>query len=119
MKKYTRKNRTMPQEPDWSKSIENSTVCFWFYILAVVNGVFAVVAILATLYLIRLGKSNVGSLLTMLLAGGIGFTNTWFLFLVCNRGLKNEGFYGRKLNRLKRAGWAGLGAAATVAEILA
>jgi hypothetical protein len=31
----------------------------------------------------------------MLIAGGIGFGNAWFLFLVCNRGLGTEGFYGR------------------------
>ena len=109
----------MPQEPDWSKQINNSSICYWFYVLAIINGVFAVAGILAALYLVSLGKRSMSTIFTMLIAGGIGFTNAWFLFLVCNRGLKNEGFYGRKLNRLKRAGWAGLGAAATVAEILA
>jgi len=87
MKKYTHKNRKMPQEPDWSKSIENSTVCFWFYILAIINAVASAAGVLSVVYLMSIGKSSVGSLLTMLLAGGIGFINTWFLFLVCNRGL--------------------------------
>jgi hypothetical protein len=85
----------MPREPDWSRSIQSSTVCTWFYILAIVNGVFAVVGVLAALYLVSLGKRSMMTVIPMLLAGGIGFTNAWFLFLVCNRGLGTEGFYGR------------------------
>ena len=78
----------MPQEPDWSKGIQSSTVCSWFFFLAIINGLVAVVGVIAALYVVSLGKKSMMTVVPMLLAGGIGFTNAWFLFLVCNRGLK-------------------------------
>ena len=74
----------MPSEPEWSKQISNTTVCTWFYILALINAFFAVAGIILVL---MSKKATMGSILTILLSAGLGFTNTWFLFLVCNRGL--------------------------------
>ena len=76
----------MPSEPNFSKRISNSTVCTWFYILAILNLVFSVALILSALYIKKRGIA-----LNFLIAGFIGCVNTWFLFLVCKRGL-NEGF---------------------------
>jgi hypothetical protein len=75
-------------EPDWSKSIESSTVCFWFYILAIFNAVAGVAGILATTYLVSMGIYKSSSLIGIIIAVMLACTNTWFLFLVCNRGLK-------------------------------
>ena len=75
----------MPSEPDWSKQISNASVCTWFYALALVNAFFAVAGIGLVLMSKKFAMS---SFVIMLLSATLGFTNTWFLFLVCNRGLK-------------------------------
>lgn len=75
----------MPSEPNWSKQISNTTVCTWFYALALVNAFFAVAGIVLVLMSKKIAMS---SFVIMILSGALGFTNTWFLFLVCNRGLK-------------------------------
>jgi len=75
----------MPSEPNWSKQISNSTVCTWFYALALVNAFFAVAGIVLVLLTKKFAMS---SFLIMILSGTLGFTNMWFFFLVCNRGLK-------------------------------
>ena len=77
----------MPSEPNWSKQISNSTVCTWFYALALVNAFFAVAGIVLVL---MSNKVNVPAVVTVLLSAALGFTNTWFLFLVCNRGLNPQ-----------------------------
>jgi len=77
----------MPSEPSWSKEIANSSVCTWFYILAVTNLLFGTAGILYALSLVAKGKAGMFYILLMAISAAIGFTNTWFLFLVCNRGL--------------------------------
>ena len=81
----------MPSEPKWSRAISNSTVCTWFFFLAVLNALFAVVGVLGALYM----SKNRGLALPLFVSGFLGFVNAWFLFLVCNRGL-NEGFKVKK-----------------------
>ena len=76
----------MPSEPNWSKAISNSSVCTWFYALAILNAFFAIAGILGV---VMSKKSSMGVLLPLLLSTALGFTNAWFMFLVCNRGLKN------------------------------
>lgn len=82
----------MPSEPDWSKQIANSSVCTWFYALAILNGIFGAAGVLGSLYLLAKGKSSVGTYLLVLFSALFGFINSWFLFLVCSRGLNSEGF---------------------------
>lgn len=77
----------MPAEPSWSKKIANSSVCTWFYALAVLNLLFGTAGVLSALYMMSKGKENMFGILLVALAASIGFTNSWFLFLVCNRGL--------------------------------
>ena len=74
----------MPSEPEWSKKISDSSVCTWFYALAIINAFFAIAGI--TLILLS-KKVHVYSLISTILGSTIGFTNAWFLFMVCNRGL--------------------------------
>ena len=83
----------MPREPDWSKSyFSNSTVCTWFYALAILNAIIAVVGVLAAVILSMKGKGGAATLIPLLVSGGLGFINAWFLFLMCNRGINKDGF---------------------------
>ena len=86
----------MPSEPAWSKQIASSTVCTWFYALALVNLFFGVAGVLGGLYLLSKGKGSMGGVAVTVLAAFIGFMNSWFFFLVCNRGLHLDGFTGSK-----------------------
>jgi len=52
-----------------------------------VNLIFGVAGILSSMYLMSNGKGNAGSIAMVSLAALIGFMNSWFFFLVCNRGL--------------------------------
>jgi hypothetical protein len=74
----------MPSEPDWSKQISNSSVCTWFYALAIINAIFAVAGIGMALFS---GKIRTSVMVSLVLSSIIGFTNMWFLFLVCKRGI--------------------------------
>jgi hypothetical protein len=78
----------MPSEPAWSKNISSSTVCTWFYALALLNLAFGVAGVLSALFLMSKGKADAVYMISIMLGASIGFINTWFLFLVCNRGLK-------------------------------
>ena len=77
----------MPTEPAWSKNISGNTVCTWFYFLAVLNLLFGVAGVAQLCFSMMGGKGNMLNLLLMSLIVGLGFMNSWFLFLVCNRGL--------------------------------
>jgi hypothetical protein len=79
----------MPYEPSWSKDISNSTVCTWFYALALINLFFGAAGILSGIYLMSKGRTDIGGVSIIALSSFVAFINTWFLFLVCNRGLKN------------------------------
>ena len=96
----------MPSEPEWSSSISSATVCTWFYILAVINGVFAVAGVLGAIMLLSRGNKSIMAVLPLIIGGLVGFTNAWFLYIVCNRGLHLEGF-GKKM---KMAGSIATGA---------
>jgi len=76
----------MISEPSWSKRISNTTVCTWFYALALINAFVAIAGIVSILFVSK--KLDMGVFITLVLSSFIGFTNTWFLFLVCERGLK-------------------------------
>lgn len=77
----------MPSEPSWSKKISSTTVCTWFYALAIVNLLFGTTGIVMALYGMSKGKGDITNLVALALAASIGFMNSWFFFLVCNRGL--------------------------------
>jgi hypothetical protein len=62
----------------------------WFYILALLNAFVAVAGVLGAVFMSK--KGSTAFLVALLVQGTIGFVNAWFLFLVCNRGLKVDGF---------------------------
>lgn len=75
-------------EPIWSKNMfASSNVCYWFFILATFNGILGVAGILASVYLVSRGVKTMAFLLTLMLAVTVSFTNAWFLYIVCERGL--------------------------------
>jgi len=78
----------MPSEPSWSTKFSNTTVCTWFYIIAIINLLFGAAGIVGALFLMSKGKYDMFQLFTVVLAASIGFANSWGFFLVCNRGLK-------------------------------
>lgn len=81
----------MPSEPSWSKEyISSPTVCTWFYILAILNAIVAIAGVLGAVFISK--KASSPLLVFFLLQGTFSFVNAWFLFLVCNRGLKVDGF---------------------------
>ena len=84
----------MPSEPAWSKQISSASVCTWFYALALVNLFFGAAGVLSGLYLLSKGKSSMTSLVVTVVAASLGFMNSWFFFIMCNRGLHVDGFTG-------------------------
>jgi hypothetical protein len=79
----------MSSEPDWSKSISGATVCTWFYILALLNGIIAAAGVVGLLMLLTNGSKSLAALAPLATGGIIGFINAWALFLVCSRGISN------------------------------
>ena len=82
----------MPSEPAWSKQIPSSSVCTWFYALALINLFFGVAGVLMGLYAMSKGKGSMYGLVITLVAVSLGFMNSWAFFVMCNRALHSEGF---------------------------
>jgi hypothetical protein len=82
----------MISEPAWSKEIPNSTVCTWFYALAMLNLFVGIAGVIGSIYLTSIGKSPFGLIIFMGFVTFIAFINMWFLFLMCNRALHEEGW---------------------------
>jgi xanthine/uracil permease len=70
--------------------------------LAILNGVFALAGVLGAVMLLSRGTKSAVTLLPLVLGSLVGFTNAWFMFIVCNRGINKEGF-GWKTNLAKDA----------------
>ena len=77
---------TMPAEPNWSKSISGTTVCWWFWFIGFLNAFAAVLAVLSVFITLYKGRAVLGMIAPLALVG-LGFVNAWALFLVCKRGL--------------------------------
>ena len=93
----------MPSEPDWLASISSGTVCTWFYILAILNSIFAVAGVVGAIMLLTNGKSTLVGILPLMLGIVIGFTNAWALFVICKRGINNNEGFGWKTDLAKSA----------------
>ena len=76
----------MSSEPEWTKEIQNSTICTWFYAFAILNAVLTVIAFLMVVYLITFTKKiELMALIPSVLTGAIGTTHFLFFFLLCSR----------------------------------
>ena len=82
----------MPTEPEWSKALTNSSVCNWFFILATIDAILGVAVVLLGLNLVLKSKINTLNAIMLTLGAAGAFANSWFLFLICNRSLNDEGF---------------------------
>ena len=90
----------MPSEPEWSSSISNSSVCTWFFILATIDAIIGVAVILLAMNMLLKSKISWVNVI-MLSLGALGaFANSWFLFLICNRGLNGEGFADKPMHKM-------------------
>lgn len=94
--KYPRLYQKMPTEPEWLASISSGTVCTWFYIMAILNSIFAAAGVIAIVMLLSKGVKSIVTILPLVLSMAIGLTNAWFLFMMCNRSINREGFEAKK-----------------------
>jgi hypothetical protein len=90
----------MPSEPEWLASISSGTVCTWFYIIAILNSIFAVAGVIGLGVLVSKGVKSLIIFLPYTIGMLVGLTNAWFLFMMCNRSINKEGF-GWKTNMAK------------------
>jgi hypothetical protein len=86
----------MPSEPDWLASISSGTVCMWFYILAIINSIFAVAGVVILGIMVSRGAKSPLFFFLPLVSILVGLTNAWFMFVICNRGINREGFESKK-----------------------
>jgi len=89
--------RKMPSEPEWLEYIPSSTVCTWFYFLAIVNSVFSVAGVIGLIIIVSKGNKSLLSIVPLLVAILVGLINAWMMFVVCKRGINNEGFKNSKM----------------------
>ena len=95
----------MPSEPSFLRSVTNSTVCTWFFILACLNSLVAVAIIVFVVMNAR--KLPTQQIITLVISSSVMFINSWFFFLMCNRSINKDGFkdddskeYKRSVNKL-------------------
>lgn len=78
----------MGSEPDWSKQIQSSTVCSWFFWFAVANAVLAVGGLVGMLsYGFGVKNPNLLILATLAFPTTISMIQFWFFYLMCSRAL--------------------------------
>ena len=78
----------MGSEPDWSKQIQSSTVCNWFFWFSVANAILAVVGVLGMLgYAFGVKNPNLVILSTIAFPTTIATIQFWFFYLMCSRSL--------------------------------
>jgi uncharacterized membrane protein len=79
-------------EPDWTKGIDSSTVCNFFYIFFIAYGVLGALVIVGFLGMALTIKVPKGMLLwngfLALIPLAIATTQFLFFYLICERGLK-------------------------------
>jgi hypothetical protein len=92
----------MPSEPEWLASISSGSVCTWFYIMAILNSIFAVAGVIGLGVLVSKGVKSLMIFLPYTIGMLVGLTNAWFLFIMCNRSINREGF-GLQMNMVKNA----------------
>jgi fatty acid desaturase len=77
-------------EPEWMRSISNSTICTWFYTFYIANLIVFFLVIAAASYIFIYGKRHftVSNLFFALLQLIVAGTNMLFFYLMCDRSLK-------------------------------
>jgi hypothetical protein len=81
----------MTTEPSFLRSVSNSTVCTWFFILACVNSLVALSILVLIVFTLQ-QKTPLPNTLALITSGTVALINGWFLFLMCNRSIGKESF---------------------------
>ncbi len=92
----------MISEPEWSKEIPSSIICTWFYAFALLNLFLGIAGVIGSIYLTSIGKLPFGLIIFMGFVTFIAFINMWFLFLMCKRGIDEEGWIDENMRRRRR-----------------
>lgn len=75
-------------EPQWTKAISSESICNFFYIFFIINALITVLTGLSVIYLMfGLKMKTLATILPMLPAVAIGFAQTLFLYLLCDRAI--------------------------------
>jgi hypothetical protein len=78
-------------EPQWTRQIQSSTICNFFYAFFVIYAVLFVASIVATLGIFglskKLGAAGVALGIQGLIMTGLGGTMMLFYYLICDRAL--------------------------------
>ena len=84
----------MLQEPEWTKTFSNETVCNYYYYLSVALLIVGAINVLFVLYLLfstsKMRGFLIGSLIGQLITLAIGYFVYLFAFLTCTRSLGNK-----------------------------
>jgi len=87
----------------WLQSVENNTICNWFYIMFIVNCVVAVIMVVRTVFLVMYTRPGLligsASFFITLLAVAIPIINGAFFYALCDRSIgavpdPNRNIYG-------------------------
>ena len=87
----------------WLESVENNTICNWFYIMFIVNCVVAVIMVVRTVVLVVYTRPGLligsASFFITLLAVAIPIVNGAFFYALCDRSIgavpdANRNIYG-------------------------
>jgi hypothetical protein len=78
-------------EPEWTKKIQSSTICNFFYGFYVVYLILFILSVVSTVgifvYSKKLGAAGIAMAIQSLLITGFGATLTLFYYLICDRAL--------------------------------
>lgn len=78
-------------EPDWTKSISNETVCSYFYVMFFIVAAFAAIAVgLDLMVAFKKPSVGLGLLLRSAPALVLAILNALFLYIICARSLLKQ-----------------------------
>lgn len=81
----------MPGEPSFLRSVSDTTVCRWFFMLACLNSIIALF-ILGLIVFTLQQKTPLPNTIALITSGTVSLITAWFLFLMCNRSIGKDGF---------------------------
>lgn len=75
-------------EPEWTRTIPNSTICNYFYVIFFVVAAFAGIAVVLDLFVaVNKPKLGLGLLLRSVPSLALAVVNALFLYIICARSL--------------------------------
>jgi hypothetical protein len=79
----------MVAEAEWMKTIQNETICSFFYAFFIIYSIVAIFAFATGLGIVGMSKDIKGYIIfgKLLFTSGIAFAQALFFYLICNRAL--------------------------------